>query len=157
MTDDDSLHLATAHGFAKRKEWLEAHASLERMSPELRTALAVLALKVQIFYALEKWEMMEIVARTLPNGLPDETHWMVTWVISKRKVGGDEVANAILADYIPALPKHGMTHYALGKLAFSMGDHKTADAFFKRTFELAPGIRLKALDDTELDKFWEAI
>lgn len=153
---DDQLHLATAHGFAKRKEWLEAHASLERMSPELRTAPEVLALKVQIFHGLEKWEMMEIVARTLANGLPDETHWMVTWIVAKRHTNGNEVADAILGDYIPALPANGMTHYALGKLSFSMGDATTASAFFKRAFELAPGLRLKALDDAELDRFWEA-
>ena len=77
-------------------------------------------------------------------------------VVAKRHVNGDEVADAILTDYIPALPAPGMTHYALGKLAFSMGDHKTASAFFKRAFELAPGLRLRALDDTELDRYWEA-
>ena len=96
---------------------------------------------------------MEIVARTLAN----ETQWMVTWIVAKRKVNGDEIADAILTDYIPALPKHGLTHYALGKFAFSMGDATTASVFFKRAFELEPGLRLKALDDTELDKYWEAI
>ena len=29
MTEDDFLHLAAAHGFCKRKEWLEAHTALE--------------------------------------------------------------------------------------------------------------------------------
>ena len=156
VTDDDELHLATAHGFAKRREWLDAHASLERMSPKLRTVPEVLALKVQIFHGLEKWEAMEIVARTLANRFHDETQWMVTWVVAKRHVNGDEAADAILADYIPVLPTNGMTHYALGKLSFSMGDRKTASAFFKRAFELTPGLRLRALDDAELDRYWEA-
>ena len=38
----------------------------------------------------------------------------------------------------------------------SMGDAKTASAFFKRAFELEPGLRLKAMDDGELNRFWEA-
>jgi hypothetical protein len=114
-------------------------------------------LRVPIFHGLEKWEMMEIVARTLANGLPDETHWMVTWVVAKWKLNGDEIAAAILGDYIPALPKHGMTHFALGKLAFSMGDNKTASAFFKRAFTVGPELRVRALDDVELDRSWEGL
>jgi hypothetical protein len=157
MTEDDQLHLATAHGFVKRKEWLEAHAALEGMSPELRTAPEVLALKVVIFHGLARWEMMEIVAKDLVNGLPGETYWMVTWIIAKRKLDGDELVDSILGDYIPALGTNGMTHYALGKLAFSMGDDKTASAFFKRAFTIAPELRLRALDDVELDRYWEGL
>jgi hypothetical protein len=61
VSTDDQLQLATAHDFAKRKEWLEAHASLEQMSPELRTAPCVvghnaltsrLPAHVAYFYAL---------------------------------------------------------------------------------------------------------
>jgi hypothetical protein len=60
-----------------------------------------------------------------------------------------------LADYIPAVPVYRKTLYALGMLAFSMGDEKTAPAFFKRAFELEPGLWLKALDDRDLDSYRE--
>jgi hypothetical protein len=156
MSQDDQLHLATAHGFVKRKEWLDAFHALDRMSPELKTAPEVLALKVSIFHGLEKWEAMEIVSRRLANAFPDELQWMIAWIASKRRVDGDQKADAILSDYIQVLPPHGETLYALGEFAFSMSDHRTANALLSRAFEILPRLRLRALDDTDLDKFWEA-
>ena len=156
MSEDDQLHITTARGFVRLKQYLDAHESITSVSPEVRDSTEVLSLKVPIFHGLEKWEAMEIVARALANRLPEETNWMAAWIAAKRRVSGDEVADAILADYLPALPSEGSAHYALGKLAWSMSDRKTAEAFLKRAFELTPSLRSRAENDAELAKFWEA-
>lgn len=51
----DSQHLTAAHGYADLGLWLDANSELEQISPDFRDATEVLAVRLRIYRALEKW------------------------------------------------------------------------------------------------------
>ena len=63
-------HLQAAQGFLDLGLPLDAHEELEEIEPELRHFSEVLALKVPIFQALEKWALMEVVAKDCASANP---------------------------------------------------------------------------------------
>ena len=48
--------------------FLDANAELEKIDPEVRHVPEVLAVRVQIYRALKKWELMQIVGKNTHRG-----------------------------------------------------------------------------------------
>ncbi len=58
-------HLQAAVGYLELGLPLEANEEIEAIEPEMKTLSEVLAVRVEIFRALGKWELMRIVCRQL--------------------------------------------------------------------------------------------
>jgi hypothetical protein len=97
-------HLTTAQGYAELGMFLEANAELDEIQPDHRDAADVLALRVQIYGALEKWELMQTVARRLAVVEPENVQWTVSWAYATRRAESIEAARVILLNAVEALP-----------------------------------------------------
>jgi hypothetical protein len=56
-------HLRASEGYIELGMHLDADEELERIEPEHRDATAVLELRVRIYRKLEKWELMQAMAK----------------------------------------------------------------------------------------------
>ena len=72
----DNLHLLeAAEGYSTLGLYIQANKELEQMSPDTRHWPEVLAIKLAIFYGLDLWEMVEIVASQLSDSARDNPRW----------------------------------------------------------------------------------
>src|SRR5690242_2587376 len=85
FTDEDQHHLEAASGYIELGLHLDANAELEKITPELRVLPQVLAFRLQIYQALEKWELMQVVAKTLAMTQPGNTQWWISWAYATRR------------------------------------------------------------------------
>jgi hypothetical protein len=53
----NATYLLASEGFADLGLWLDANAELERIQPEHRDSSQVLAVRLRIYRAMEKWEL----------------------------------------------------------------------------------------------------
>ena len=56
---------------------------------------------------------------------------------------------------MPRFPKEAMISYHLAGYAARMGDLEDAKGCLRRAFGLNPGLRLKALEDSDFETFWQ--
>jgi len=75
FSQEDLQHLSAAQGYIGLKMYLEANEELERVSPENRTSPQVLMLRVEIYRGLEKWYLMQVVAKRMAHGDPNNPQW----------------------------------------------------------------------------------
>jgi len=69
------MPLTAPHGYVKLGMFLDANAELDEVDADVRHLPEVLGVRIEIYRALKKWELMEAVARKLtlttrimPNG-----------------------------------------------------------------------------------------
>jgi hypothetical protein len=65
LEPEDQRHLTAAHGYLELGMPLEANAELERIDAYVRHVPEVLAVRVEIYRTLERWELMATVAKKL--------------------------------------------------------------------------------------------
>jgi len=65
LEPDQQLALTVAQGYVGLGMYLDADAALDDIDPPCRHLPEVFAARVEIYRALEKWELMQAVAKTL--------------------------------------------------------------------------------------------
>jgi hypothetical protein len=70
--------------------FLDANAELEEIHPEVRHVPEVLEVRMQIYSALKKWELMQTVAKRLAIHDPDEPKWTALWAYATRRADSIE-------------------------------------------------------------------
>jgi len=78
-------HVTAAEGCVALRMYLDADVELDAIEPESRHAPEVLAVRVATYAALEKWELMEAVARRLARREPDSVQWTVSLAFATRR------------------------------------------------------------------------
>ncbi len=157
LSTEDLKHLTAAQGYVTLGMWLDANAELEEIDPEVRHVPEVLEVRVEIFRALEKWELMQTVAKALAIHDPDEPQWTVLWAFATRRADSIEHARIILVNAIERRPNVAIFHYNLACYICQLGELKKAKVRLHRAFKLDPGMRVMALDDDDLKPLWDAI
>ena len=112
---------------------------------------------LQIYRALEKWELMQTVSKALAIHDPDDPKWTALWAYSTRRADSIEQARLILVNAIERMPNMAIFHYNLACYECQLGDLQKAKESLHRTFKLDPGMRVMALEDEDLKPLWEAI
>ena len=137
--------------------FLDANAELEEFDPEVRHVPEVLEVRVLIYRALKKWELMQTVSKALAIHAPDEPLWTVSWAYATRRADSIEQARIILVNAIERMPNVPIFHYNLACYECQLGDLERAKMSLEHAFKLDPGMRLQALDDEDLRPMWEGI
>lgn len=65
LSAEDLKHITAAQGYVELGMWLDAHAELEEIDAEARHVPDVLEVRALIYRALERWELMQVVANQL--------------------------------------------------------------------------------------------
>lgn len=149
--------ITAAEGYIELGMPLEANEELEQIDAAQRSHTEVLALRLKIYSALKKWELMQTVAKRLALIEPEKIQWTVSWAYATRRAESIEAARLILMDAVERMPEVAVFHYNLACYECQLGNVEEAKSRLKRAFELEPRYRFKALDDEDLEAVWGSV
>ena len=101
----DQQHFDAASGYVQLGMPLEANEELEKVDPLNRAAPEVLALRIEIYRKLKKWELMREIAKKLNDFQPNEIQWVLSYAFATRRAVSIEVAKDILRKSVAKFPK----------------------------------------------------
>lgn len=149
--------LVAAQGYLELGLPLEANNEIESMSAEVRHLPAVLEMRVGIYRKMEKWELMQVVAKSLTEVDPTESRWPLAWAYATRRAESVDAARFILIEAWQLHKKEPLIPYNLACYLCQMGEPDIAKDVIRHAFELDPKIRLQALEDEDLKPLWDAV
>jgi hypothetical protein len=65
--------------------FLEANMELDKIDPFNRAAPEVLALRIEIYRGLEKWDLMQEIAKRLAKFQPNHIQWTISLAYATRR------------------------------------------------------------------------
>jgi hypothetical protein len=157
LAETDQRHLTAAQGYVELGMWIDANTELEEIDPEVRHLPKVLEVRLKIYSALEKWDLMQVVASKLASYDPDHTQWTVSWAFAARRAVGVAAAREILLAAVERHPGAAILHFNLACYECRLGDVKVAKTRLHHAFKLDAKFRLLALDDEDLAPLWDAL
>ena len=157
LEETNQRRLRAAQGFLELGLPLDANAELEEIDVEVRHLPEVLAVRLDVYRVLGRWEHMQAVAKRLSIHDPDEPRWILSAADATRHVESVEAAMVILCNAADRQPSVAMFHYKLACLVAGKGDMSAAKLHIGRAFELNKELRLQALDDEDLRAMWDSL
>ena len=157
LESTDQRFFEAACGYAQLGMFLDANEELENVDPYYRAAPEILALRVAIYRGLERWELMQEIAKRLAKFQPNDVQWTVSLAYATRRADSVEAATDFLLKAESQFPKQAVIKYNLSCYLCQLGDLETAKTYLKRTFELNPDWRLQALEDEDLKPLWDSL
>jgi tetratricopeptide (TPR) repeat protein len=130
--------------------FLDADAELERIDPDVRHLPEVLGVRVEIYRNLEKWELMQAVAKKLAVDWDGEPHWWVCWAFATRRAESVEAARRILQVAFTNHSNSANIQYNLACYECKLGDLERAKFYLKQAFDLDKDLRSFVLEDEDL-------
>ena len=153
----DKTHWQAATGYLELGMALDADAELEKIDPFNRAAPQVLALRIEIYRKLKKWELMREIAKRLNEFQPDEVQWVLSYAFATRRAVSIEVAREILLKSVARFPKEAAIFFNISCYQAQLGMLDSAKDYLKRAFEIDPGWRAQALEDEDLESLWSSL
>jgi tetratricopeptide (TPR) repeat protein len=157
LESPDLKFYEAACGFLQLGMALDADAELEKIDPFNRTAPEVLALRVEIYQKLKKWELMREIAKRLNEFQPDQVQWVVSYAFATRRAVSIEVAKEILLKSVSKFPREATILFNLACYECQLGRLEVAKDYLRKVFEIDPSWRKAALDDEDLRPLWDVI
>src|SRR2546423_12581943 len=130
--------------------FLEANTELEKIDPFNRAAPEVLAVRFVIYRGLEKWELMQEIAKRLKEFAPDNVQWTFSLAYATRRAYSIDTAMEILLNAEAKSPKEAAIPYNLACYYCQRGEIENAERYLKQAFEIDPNWRKAALEDGDL-------
>ena len=157
----DQRLLDAAQGWLGLCDFLAANEELDNITPSLRAHPVVLAVRCEIYAKAKKWDGAVEIANTLVKMLPNNlAAWINLAYATRRKTGGSLTeAKKILLEAEPKFPSAYLIRYNLACYDCQLGNLKEALVWLERAIDLAgeEDIRLKALEDKDLEPLWARI
>lgn len=150
-------HLRAAEGFAALGMYDEANAELEEINASSRTLPEVLAVRVEIYYGLRRWELMQVIAKKFVEHDGSDPAWHVALAYSTRRIQSIDAAKAILIEAARRFPKESLIHYNLACYDCQLDRLPAAKEHLDRAFRIQPKWRARALADEDLRPLWDQI
>lgn len=159
MTEDSDSEqkILAAQGYVELGMFLDANAELEGIDAESRHLPEVLAIRLEVYRGLQKWELMQTVAKRLLAHEPDNVQWIVSSAYATRRAESIEGAKVILLEAVERKPQVAILHYNLACYECQLGDVEVAKARLQHAFKLDPSLRMKALEDPDLEEVWGSL
>ncbi|MEK0451642.1 MAG: hypothetical protein RL088_3910 [Verrucomicrobiota bacterium] len=157
LEDDNQRRLVAAQGFLELGLPLDANAELEEIDADMRNLPEVLAVRLEIYRVLGRWELMQTVAKRLSLVEPHQPSWIVSLAEATREVESAEAAYEILQKAAESHPNAANLHYKLACYGAVVGDITAAKHHISRAFELNKALRLQALDEKDLRAMWDTL
>jgi tetratricopeptide (TPR) repeat protein len=157
LEDEDQRHLTAAYGYMELGMPLEANAELERIDAYVRHVPEVLAVRVEIYRTLERWELMQTVARKLAECDPSSSKWVLALTFALRRSDSIAAARDVLMQALERFPAVAAIHYNLACLDCVLRNVDAAKERLQRAFELDATLRLQALEDRDLESLWSGL
>jgi hypothetical protein len=153
----DQKHFQSAMGYIELGLYSEANEELENVDAFSRAVPEILALRVEIYRGLKKWELMAEVSHVLAEFDPSEPQWRLDYAYAVRRFGSVEAAKQILIAAESRVPNEPIIKFNLACYACVMGDFEIAKTHLKHCFQIEPKFRLQALEDEDLKPIWDSL
>ena len=137
--------------------FLEADAELDKIDPFNRAAPEVLTLRIAIYLGLEKWELMQEIAKRLAEFQPNDIQWTISLAYATRRANSIEAAKEVLLSAEPKFPEEPAIKYNLACYFCQTGDIERAKNHLKKAFEIDLNWRMAALEDEDLKLLWDSL
>src|SRR6266480_6324339 len=113
LESPDREFFDAAVGYTQLGLFLEANEQLEKIDPFNRVAPEVLALRVDIYRGLQKWDLMREIAERLYESDPTNIQWVVSYAYATRRMEGTDAAKNILINAMPKFRGEAIIYYNL--------------------------------------------
>lgn len=157
LPKSDEEHLRSACRYIELGMFQEAQAELEKIDPLSRHLPEVLAARIPHYRALEKWEVMAIVAKKLAEWNPNEPGHFVDWAYATRRAESIHHAHAILTRAAELHPEHGFIQFNLACYEAQLGNLDRAKAHLSQATKMDAKFSLMALKDLDLEPLWSSV
>ena len=135
----------------------DANEELEEIDPEVRHVPEVLAVRVKICRALEKWELMQTVAKKLTDYDPENPRWPLAWAFATRRADSLDAARRILVEAWKVHEKEALFPFNIACYLCQLGQAEIAKGVLEVAFKMDREMRMMALDDEDLKPLWDSI
>ena len=155
----DSLHLSAGEGWLELGNYLEANEELERISPEMRAHPLVLRIRYGIYEKAGKWDMAAEVARGISAMLPGNSWGWIQWAFALHELKRTGEAKCVLLPIADKFQEDWQISYNLACYCCQLGELSESMLWLGQAIDRAGKreIRLKALDDPDLEPLWNDI
>ncbi len=151
----DSTHLEAAKGWCELHAFVEADAELDKITPTLRAHPQVLEVRWQVYANLETWDGALDIASAIVKMAPD---WPSGWIYkasSLNELARPEEAYETLVEAARQFPSDEIILYDLACVCCALHRPDEGRAWLKEAIDAGGSeIRLRALDDPDLELIW---
>jgi tetratricopeptide (TPR) repeat protein len=153
----DQQHCQAAIGYVELGMFLDADTELDKIDPINRATPDVLAVRLEIYRGLKKWELMQVVAQRLAEFDPNNIQWIISYAYATRRADSVEAAKKILLAAETRFPNEPVIQFNLVCYECELGNLESAKPYLNRAFKIDPNWRLQALDDPDLEPLWASL
>jgi tetratricopeptide (TPR) repeat protein len=157
LEPEDQQHLRAAVGYIELGMPLDANEELECIDAGVRHVAEVLTVRLEIYSALKKWDLMQTVAARLAAHDPEEVQWSISLAYATRRAESIEAAKAVLVATSEKHPEEALIHYNLACYECQLGNISDAKDRLSRAITLLKACRLMALEDDDLQPLWDSL
>ena len=143
-----------ACGYAQLGMYRDANEELERIDPFVRAAPEILALRIEIYRGLKKWELMQQIAKRLKEFEPDNVQWTISLAYATRRAYSIDTAMEILLNAEAKFPREAAIPYNLACYYCQLKELEKAKRYLKKAFDIDSSWKIAALDDPDLHPLW---
>src|SRR5438477_12904163 len=118
----DKEFFNAAVGYTQLGMFIEANEQLENIDPFNRVAPEVLALRVDIYRGLKKWNLMREIAERLYESDPTNIGWLISYAFARRRAEGINAAKGILINSLDRFPDQAIIYYNLACYSSVLGE-----------------------------------
>ena len=155
LESPDREFFNAAVGYAQLGMFLQANEQLENIDPFNRVAPEVLALRVDIYRGLQKWDLMREIAERLYESDPTNIQWVVSYAYAMRRTESVNAARNILINALRKFPSEAIIYYNLACYDCRSNRIDSAKQYLRQAFRIDPNWRLQALEDEDLKSLWD--
>ena len=149
--NSDQQHLRAACRYVEQGLFEEAQAELEQIDPSCRDLPDLLATRIPYYQALEKWDLMAIVAKKLTEWRPETPENFIDWAYAARRGESIHQAHAILTRAASLHPTNATIQFNLACCEAQLGNLDPAKTCLRRAIEIEGKFRVMALEDPDLE------
>jgi tetratricopeptide (TPR) repeat protein len=156
LSPDQQIHLNAAQGFLSLGMFMDADAALDDIDPFCRHLPEVLAVRVKIYQALQRWELMEVVAKRMVEYIPEDAGWWVLWAQATSHSQSVDAARLIMVNALEHHEDDAGVHFNLACYECGLGNMERTKECLKTCFDIDPSWRIIALNDERFEALWES-
>jgi Flp pilus assembly protein TadD len=150
-------HVLAATGYCELGMFDEAARALEEIDAEDKSRKEVLAARVDVYMAAQKWSLVAEVARHLVDIEPENAAWWINLAYATRRSESIDKAQALLLQARKLHPDNAIIVFNLSCYACVSGQIEQAKTHLKHAIALDSNIRELARRDEDLQTLWSWI
>lgn len=149
--------IQAASGYFELGIFDEAVRELEELSPEEQTRIEVLALRLVLSSAQQKWNEAATWGEAAVQVAPGEVAMWLQYAYAVRRARSVEAAEAILGQAIKLHPEEATIHYNLACYACVSGKIPEAKMHLREAFARESDLKQLARKDEDLQALWDIV